>query len=162
MSTKTDMTLGISVVVTGNIDQGGNFTATASYGQTGSNPDSPGVVGTSGDIDLNNMAFNGQQYNKQTDITFTLSGTVTSANGQNLPFSFPVNPADAISITAVGGGSVDGMTPCAGADAMSLLLDDEDKNGKSYRYCLNIWALTNSPNPGDGVGCQLDPQIVNR
>ncbi|MBB1059840.1 hypothetical protein [Marilutibacter spongiae] len=162
MGDKQDMTLGINVTVSGSVDANGNFTASATYSQGASNPASSNVVQSDGSVNLGNMAFSGSDYNRQTDITFTLGGTVTNAAGTSLPFSFPTDPASAITITGRDGNGVDGMTAVAGSSVQSVVLDDEDKRNRSYNYCLTIWARTDSPNPGDGVSCTLDPVIVNR
>ncbi len=162
MGTKQDMTLSIQVTVSGTVDASGDFTATATYAQLASDPPSDEVVHSDGSVHLDHMAFDGKHYNKQTDITFQLAGTVVDAEGNSLPFSFPVDPAQAILITGRDGKGVDGLTPVAGDSVQSVLLDDEDKKNRAYNYCLSIWARTDSPNPGDGLGCTLDPVIVNR
>lgn len=159
MGNKPDMSLSVSVVVTGTLDNSGNLAVSAQYAQTASVPVSSGVVDPGGDINLKNMAYNGNEYSKDTDITFNLSGQITNPQGGAVNFNFPSNPAEAVTIRKHGGGSTEKLVPRSGNGAMQIIIDDENNDNANYTYCLNLWALTDPPN---GQFAQLDPNIVNR
>jgi hypothetical protein len=162
MPVKNDMTLHVGVRITGSVDAANHPAVTAVYDQLGSSPPSNGVVAANGDIDLNRMEFEGRRFNRQTDITFTLSGEVHGPGGRPLEFRFPADPDEAIAVKYKGKRTREGMTPRAGANAMSVVLDDEDRESRTYEYCLNVLVATAGPAVGDHVTCVLDPLIVNR
>ncbi|MBO9518206.1 MAG: hypothetical protein J7493_09080 [Porphyrobacter sp.] len=153
-----DMTLTLNVTVTGTVDASGNVSISAQYAQAGSNPVSSNVVDSSGDIDLNNMAYDGSSYNVDTDITVNLSGQITDASGNNVNFSFPSQSAQAVTITRDGGGQSD-INALPGNSLMQVIIDDNDDDGAGYSYCLALWVETAPP---DGQLVSLDPRIVNR
>lgn len=161
MTGKTDMTLHVGVRLSGSLDAASQPTVTAAYDQLGSDPPSSGVVSANGDIDLNRMDFDGRRFNKQTDITFTLSGAIDGPSGQSLAFGFPSDPEQAIEVKYQGRSTRDGMTPRAGASPMSVVLDDEDRANRTYEYCLNV-QVDSGAAAGERVICALDPLIVNR
>ncbi len=157
--TKTDMTLEIGVAVSGNIDAGGTLVATATYTQTGADPASQGVVDQYGSIDLTKMNYDSAQYNSRTDIVFNLSGTITDASGNSVPFGFPADANSAVTITVPAGGSGTEIVPQSGTSSQQLILDDQDEDGDTYQYCL---APVAQPAGGNPIPFQLDPRIVNR
>lgn len=162
MSGRTDMTLHVGVRLSGSLDAANHPTVTAVYDQLDSHPPSNGVVAANGDIDLNQMDFDGTRFNKRTDITFTLSGNIDNPSGQPLAFRFPADPEHALEIKFQGNRTHDGMTPRQGASAMSVVLDDEDRANRTYEYCLSVQVHTTGAAVGDHVTCVLDPLIVNR
>ena len=162
MNDKNDMTLHVGVRLSGSLDAANHPTVTAAYEQLGSDPPSKGVVAANGDIDLNQMDFDGKRYSKRIDITFSLSGDIESPDGDPLAFRFPANPEQAIEVKYQGERTREGMTPRAGPDAMSVVLDDEDRANRTYEYCLSVRVHTAGAAVGDHVTCKLDPLIVNR
>lgn len=159
---KSDMTLHVGVDIIGSVDADNPGAVSAVYRQLGSEPPSEGVVSANGDINLNRMDFDGKRFNRKTDITFTLSGSVTAPEGQLLEFRFPTDPEEAIVVKYNGQRTPDGMTPRAGADPMSVVLDDDNRDSRTYDYCLNVLVATGAPAAGKDVTCRLDPRIVNR
>jgi hypothetical protein len=153
-----DMTLTINVTVTGTVDASGNVSVSAQYAQAGSNPVSSNVVDSSGDINLNNMAYDSSSYNVDTDITVNLSGQITNASGNDVNFGFPATPSQAVVITRDGGGNSD-INALPGNSLMQVIIDDNDDDGAGYSYCLQLWVETDPPN---GHLVSLDPRIVNR
>lgn len=157
---KPDMTLAVNVNVTGSIDNTGKLTANATYSQGATNPPSTGVVDAGGNIDLTKMNDQGNEFNNQTDITFMLSGSITSGN-DTFDVNFPEQIGQAITIEKKSGGppAAGEFAPALQSDT-SLLLDDANSDGQDYTYCLTVepsgaWA--------DGTPtCPLDPNIVNR
>jgi len=160
MAGKKDMTLHIGVRLSGSLDAANHPAVTAVYDQLDSNPPGNRVVAANGDIDLNEMDFDGKIHNRKVDITFSLSGNIQGGSGQSLRFHFPPDPAEAIVVKYKGKPTTDGMTPRAGANEMSLVLDDENRARRKYEYCLNVLVAT--AGPGNHVTCVLDPLIVNR
>src|SRR5690242_3593785 len=156
---KPDMTLAVNVNVTGSVDNTGKLTASATYSQGATNPPSSGVVDAGGDIDLTKMTDPGNNYSNQTDITFMLSGTITSGS-DSYQVNFPAPVGSAISVLKKNG---DPPPPNQFQPSLqsvtSLFLDDTNNDGQDYKYCLTVepsglWA--NTPT------CPLDPNIVNR
>jgi len=148
------MSLSVNVNVTGSIDNNNVLTATATYSQGNSTPASPGVVDSSGDINLNQMNDQGNNFSNNTDITFMMSGTITDAHGNSYPAQFPSqNP-----VTITGGSGNNQFTPSL-LSSTSLLIDDADESGQTYQYCLACEPEMLSANVPT---CPLDPQIVNR
>ncbi|WP_156457645.1 hypothetical protein [Altererythrobacter sp. Root672] len=158
MTDLPDMSLTLDVTVTGTVDASGNVSVSAIYSQAGSNPVSSNVVDSSGDIDLNNMAYDSSSYNVDTDITVNLSGQITDTNGNSVNFSFPQQAAQAVTITRDGGGNSD-INALPGNSLMQVIIDDNDDDGAAYSYCLSLWVETAPP---DGQLVALDPRIVNR
>lgn len=162
MIDKNDMTLHVGVQLSGSLDAANHPTVTAVYSQLDSDPPSKGVVAANGDIDLNQMDFDGKRFNKRTEITFTLSGNIDDPAGQPLAFRFPVDPSQAVEVKYKGNRTCEGMTPRAGDNAMSVVLDDEDHANRTYEYCLSVRLHTAGAAVGEHVTCVLDPLIVNR
>lgn len=162
MQDKNDMTLHVGVRLSGSLDSANHPAVTAVYELLDSEPPSRGVVAANGDIDLNQMDFDGKRYSKRTDITFTLAGEINDPAGQPLAFRFPADPDQAIEVKYKGSRTHDGMTPRAGADPMSVVLDDEDHANRTYQYCLSVRVHTAGAAVGEHVTCVLDPLIVNR
>lgn len=115
-------------------------------------------MASDGSIDMHQMNYDPSLYNKRTDITFTLSGTVTDAHGNTLPVLFPGDPTTAVEITVPPGGSGSEIVPVAGASGTQLVLDDKDEDGDTYQYCLTPMVQSAS----GPIVLRLDPQIVNR
>jgi hypothetical protein len=153
---KPDMTLGVNVNVTGTLS-GQTLTAHATYSQGASNPPSTGVVDAGGDIDLTQMNNQGNDYSNQTDITFMLSGTVTDGAGNSYNVVFPDQVGQAVTIS---GGSGNNQFIPSLISENSLLIDDADTDGQTYRYCLTVEPDIISADPIPT--CPLDPNIVNR
>ena len=156
---KPDMALTVNVNVTGSIDHNNVLTAAASYSQGNCVPASNNVVASDGDVDLNNMNDQGNNYSNQTDITFMLSGTITDQNGNSYGVVFPDAVAQAISIQQKGGGGNGQLTPSLPSET-SLFIDDVDQDGQDYTYCLTI--EPDMITAGSIPTCPLDPNIVNR
>src|SRR5690348_3652373 len=102
---KPDMSLSVNVNVTGQLNGNVLTVSNKSYTQTASTPASPGVVDSSGDIDLTKMNDPGNNYSNQTDITFMLSGTITDNQGNNYQVVFPDQVGNAVTITGGSGNS---------------------------------------------------------
>lgn len=162
MNHKNDMTLHVGVNITGSWDADNQPTIRAQYQQLDSNPRSKDVVKPNGDIDLNNMEFDGKHFNKNTDITFTLSADMDNPTGQPMEVRFPDDPREAVVVKLDGKPTTDGMIPRAGANRMSVVLDDENKANTKYDYTLNVLVTAAGPARGEPVACKLDPIIVNR
>jgi hypothetical protein len=148
------MSLTVNVAVTGSIDANHVLTAAATYSQGASNPLSPGVVDSGGDINLNLMNDQNNTYSNETGITFMMSGTITDTQGNHYAANFPSgNP-----VTITGGSGNNQFTPSLVSDTQ-LFIGDADSNGQTYHYCL---ACEPDMLSADTPTCGLDPNIVNR
>lgn len=155
--TKLDMAVTVIVDLTGTIDSSGILTfSNIGYTQGSSDPTSSGVVASNGDIDLTKMQKT-DDYSKDTNITFALSGTITDSNGNNVAFSFPSDASQSITIDHGDKGGNSGFSAVFGANVCTLIVSDLDKDAKHHDYCLNIWA-----DYGDGISKPIDPAIINR
>lgn len=159
MPRKQDMTLVVNVAVQGQVDANGNASVGAVYYQGPTMPNSNGVVMNDGHVDLRNMAFDPNQFDVDTDITFNLAGSIVDAHGNPLAFSFPDNPSEAVTITRKDGGPNNQLRAVAGNNPWQVIIDDDDNDSLTYDYCLNIKVATQAPG---GVIVKLDPSIVNR
>lgn len=162
--------LQVNVVFSGYYDANGpsgpGYYGNATYTQTGSTPDMPGIVDASGNIHFDRApAFDHTLYNESIDITLNLSGSTTLQGGAS---TTPVTWA-----TAIGNGVQHSAMQIwdennqptneivasfvAGSNNMSILLidNDDDSNTYSYKPAVIIPALNN-------YYISLDPKVINR
>jgi hypothetical protein len=158
MASKPDMTLVVNVTVEGSVDVNGVPSISAQYTEGASSPSSPNVVDSSGDLDLQYMAYDPNQYDVDTDITFNLSGQILDLNRNPVSFNFPSDPSQAVTILLNGQPAVN-LRARSGINPMQVIIDDEDNDAQTYTYCLGIYVASPAP---DGTIVQLDPSIVNR
>lgn len=155
MGQKQDMSLGVNVAVSGVYDGSKVTFSSVNYTQGTTNPVSTNVVDSAGNIDLRNMNRDKSIFNRDTDITFHVSGSVTDPNGNSLSAFFP-QPSQAV--------TVDGHPPSGqftvSGNGNDVILGDVNNDGKTYNYCLNV-----DVQPQGGVApvsSPLDPSIINR
>jgi hypothetical protein len=158
MASKPDMTLVVNVTVTGSVDQSGVPSISAQFTQGESSPNSPNVVDGSGNVNLPAMAYDPNQYDVDTDITFNLSGEILDLNRTPVSFNFPSNPSQACTIL-LNGQPASNPTARSGNSPMQVIIDDENNDSETYSYCLGVYVASPAPN---GTVVQLDPSIVNR
>lgn len=158
MASKPDMALLVNVIITGSVDQNGYPAITAQYSQGGSSPNSPNVVDGCGNVNLQAMAYDPNQYDVDTDITFNLSGQILDLNRNPVSFNFPSDPSKAVTILLNGQPS-NNLIARSGSGPMQVIIDDNDNDAQTYTYCLGVYVASPAPN---GTILQLDPSIVNR
>jgi hypothetical protein len=104
------------------------------------------VLDANGNINLNNMAFDNNNYKR---------------NGIELPLTSLKTPKrQAVTINKISGGGRSAISPSLNSIGyQQLVLVDADDDGANYSYCSNVQAMSNS---SGGPTAPLDPLIVNR
>ena len=157
-----NMVCGVNVNVTGTIDSSGKMNATATYTQGATIPQASAgqVVDSQGNINLNNMPNQNNQYSNRTNLFFTISGSVTDQLGNSYLVQLPSNIDSAVTLQTQNGKKA-GSELTASLDPNNhqlLAINDSDDNGQTYNYCISVEAVTGNGTPT----CPLDPTIVNR
>lgn len=151
-----NMSATVTVTLSGTYDLSTNPQITAQYSGS-TTPDSSGVIGSDGTIDLTKM--NKAGYSNVTMITFNLAGSVIDSSDGNKTCtpSYPDKAKDAIVVELAGSDPQDGVPRTWGANRKSgteLTITDPDTDGETYNYTL--YAKLN------GHKCPVDPSIINR
>lgn len=116
------------------------------------------VIQRDGDINLTALDKN-DGFTDETNIVFTLAGSVTDTNGQTHSPSWPRTFNQAVAVAANGGTPFQGEGVPEGWAATNasnggVQVTDPDTDGQNYNY--GLWVML------DGVSCPLDPSILNR
>lgn len=151
----SDCKLEIDVIVFGKEYQSlpkPKFLLAVAYEQVSATPNISGIVSETGDIDLTKFPHD-SSYNRQVDITFRLKSLVEDKGKRLVPVAWETPADDAIKVKPnPGKGMVVSLT-----DSTTLVLDNQNTDGKTYRYGLSIFA--------DGifkVPWTFDPEIKNK
>lgn len=160
--------LQVSMVFSGYYDangpDGAGYYGSATYTQTGSTPDMPGLIDSDGSIHLDRApSFDHNQYNENIDITFNLSGSATSQGGDTLAIAWPSAIGNGVSQSAMQTWDSNNQPTSeitasfVPGDSMAVLLSDKDDDSNTYSYKPAI--VIPSQN---NYYISLDPRIVNK
>ena len=154
-----DMSVDVTVTVSGSYDLSSNPppTITAQYSAQ-SDPQTNGVVGSNGLIDLTKMTPP-QGYTTETKISFKLAGDVTDTSDKNKKCNpkFPSSGDKSISVSLQEGNGRDGVPEGWDKNRNSdtkITITDPDADGATYDYTLFVEL--------NGHTCPVDPSIINR
>jgi hypothetical protein len=128
------------------------FLMAVAYEQASATPHVAGIVSETGDIDLTKFP-NSPDYNQQVDITFRLKTLVEDQRGHLVPVAWETPAGDAIKVTPNPGKAMAASL----TESTTLVLDNQNNDGRKYRYSLSIFA--------DGifkVPWTFDPGIENK
>lgn len=146
----------------------GGYGGTMRYAITGSNPDMGGIVADTGEIDIDNApSYDPDSFNARVDITFTLAGGCTLADGTVVPVSWAPDLSGDLGAMVLmdvdqngnptgNAHSDDVEAKWVGANRVQIEVDDKNEN-KNYYYRPGIVvpALNN-------YYISVDPPLVNR
>lgn len=160
-----DMSIDVTVTVSGSYDLSSNPPPTISAAYSGSTTPSPiagqSVILPNGNINLNQLNKSSGNYSNATKIKFSLAGSVTSVSDPSGNPIYPEFPSDGDSVSIVPAN----MTPFRGSgvptnwaqnkdDSTDVTITDPDTDGANYNYALYVVL--------NGVTCPIDPSIMNR
>lgn len=157
-----DMSVEVTVTVSGTYDLSSNPTITATY--SGTSTPTPkanqSVVQSNGNINLNALnKGNNSDYSNETNISFTLAGSIMDTEGNTYTPQFSADAGNNIHVVPVGsnpsnpGPMPSGWTRTANGSHTTSIVDP-DTDSRNYAYALFAQFGT--------VTCQLDPSIMNR
>lgn len=157
-----DMTVNITVTVSGTYDLTSNPPPTISASYTGTTtPAANGnqsVILANGNINLNALNKAGGDYSNETNISFTLAGSINDTQGNTYTPEFSADAGNNIRVVPVGTNPPGNPIPAGwsrSANGSSTVgLTDPDIDGQNYNYTL--FAIFGN------VTCPIDPAIMNR
>ena len=159
-----DMSVDITVTVSGTYDLSSNPPPTISASYSGSSTPSPkggqSVILPNGNINLNALnKGNNNDYSNETNISFTLAGSITDTQGNTYTPQFSTDAGNNIHVVPAGTNPINPAPMPSGwsrtADgSRKVSIVDPDVDGQNYSYALFAQFGT--------VTCPIDPSIMNR